>query len=59
MSFVVLNEVLAEHELGFPVLPSVSEPSVGGALATAIHGTGANFPSVAGFVESFELITPA
>lgn len=58
VSFVQLNEALAEAKLGFPNLASISDMSVGGALATAIHGTGADFPSLAAFVESFEIITP-
>lgn len=53
-----LNSELAKSGLGIPVLPSISEFSLGGVLATAVHGTGSQFQSLAAFVESFEIITP-
>lgn len=58
VSLAQLNNELSKSGLGIPVLPSISEVSVGGVLATAVHGTGYQFPSLAAFVESFEIITP-
>jgi len=53
-----LNEFLAEHNLGLSVLSSISEQSMGGALACAIHGTGGKFPCMSDYIEALELITP-
>ncbi|KAF8819321.1 putative L-gulonolactone oxidase [Cardiosporidium cionae] len=57
VTFQQLNEELPKHHVGLSVLTSISEQSVGGALACAIHGTGGNFGSVSTYVKSLQLIT--
>lgn len=46
------------YGLTFPIIPlGHGSPTLGGALATAAHGTGGRFSALGDFVESFELIT--
>lgn len=51
-----LNESLASHGLALPVLGSVSEQSISGAIATGVHGGSYHQPSLAEAVESVRLI---
>lgn len=45
-----LNQHLDRHNLALSNLGSISEQSVGGAVATAIHGTGLTFGSFSSMV---------
>eukprot|EP00916_Digyalum_oweni_P003820 GHVL01006777.1.p1 GENE.GHVL01006777.1~~GHVL01006777.1.p1 ORF type:complete len:257 (+),score=37.24 GHVL01006777.1:384-1154(+) len=58
VTFKALNEALAKESLALSQLTSISEQTVGGALACAIHGTGADIPCISEFVEWFEIVTP-
>lgn len=51
-----LNEQLAVHHLALSNLPAISCITLGGALSTAVHGTG-HTGSLASFIKSIELIT--
>lgn len=52
-----LNEVLAQHRLALRVMASVSEQSLGGAIATATHGTGLAFGNLSAQVVALQLVT--
>lgn len=52
-----LNDVLAEHGLALPNLGDIDRQSIAGAIATATHGTGANYGNLATTVVGMELVT--
>jgi L-gulonolactone oxidase len=53
-----LNKYLDDNGLALKNLGSISRQSVAGAISTGTHGTGINFPILAGQVEEFKLIKP-
>lgn len=55
-----LNEIhLRKYDLALPVLGSVSDITVGGAVSTATHGTGINYGVFSTCVEELEILTSA
>jgi L-gulonolactone oxidase len=48
--------ILAQHGLALSIVGSISDESVGGIIATATHGSGADFPCMAEYVLSIELL---
>ena len=52
-----LNDVLAEHGLALPVLGSVTEQTISGAVSTGTHGGSKHQQSVTACVEAVRLIT--
>lgn len=42
---------------GLPNMPDMDYPSLGGAIASSVHGTGNNFHSLSGYVEGLKLAT--
>lgn len=48
------------HQLGqaLPNMPDIDEQTLAGALATATHGTGAQFGALHAYVEALRLVTP-
>jgi L-gulono-1,4-lactone dehydrogenase len=57
MQLCQLNQVLAEHGLALPVLGSVTEQTISGAVSTGTHGGSKHQPSITGCVESARLMT--
>jgi len=53
-----ITEAVAPHGLAFPVLGSISEQSIAGAIATATHGTGIGVGCLSSLVEEIEMVTP-
>ena len=53
-----LNAALASAGFALPVLGSIAEQTVAGALATATHGTGLRYGTLSSLVERIELVTP-
>ena len=51
-----LNDVLAQHRLALRVMTSISEQSLGGAIATASHGTGALFGNLSAQVSAIQMV---
>ena len=54
-----LVDALAEHRLALPVLGTAAEQTLGGAIATATHGTGIRFGVLPTLVEELELVDGA
>lgn len=52
-----LNRELWEHGLALPVLGSVAEQSVAGAISTGTHGSGVDYGCIASAVVALRLIT--
>ena len=52
-----LNKVLASHELALPNLGSISAQTLGGAIATATHGTGLDYGVLSTLIKSMTLVT--
>ena len=52
-----LNDVLAEAGLAMPNLGDIDRQSIGGAIATATHGTGLEYGNLATTVVGMELVT--
>ena len=52
-----LNEFLPLHGLALPVLGSIAEQSVAGAMAVATHGTGASHGVISTWLLAVELVT--
>jgi L-gulonolactone oxidase len=56
---ITLKELAADLEtrkLALPMVPSVLEPTLGGAIATATHGSGINIKSLSGYVRSVQVV---
>lgn len=53
-----LNEYLDKQGLALKNLGSIARQSIAGAISTGTHGTGINFPVLAGQIEEFRLIKP-
>ena len=53
-----LSSALERHGLALPNLASLPHISVGGAIATGTHGSGARNPSLAAGIASLELVCP-
>lgn len=51
-----MNEVLANNGLSFSVLGSVDDITIGGAVSTGTHGTGAKFGSLSTSIVEMELM---
>ncbi len=51
-----LNELLAVHSLSLPNQAAIAELTLGGAITTAVHGSG-HTGSLSSFIKEFELIT--
>lgn len=54
-----LGPMLAEKGRALPNLPDINKQSLGGALGTATHGTGARIPALHGDVTGLRLVTPS
>lgn len=54
-----LGPMLAENGRALPNLPDINKQSLGGALGTATHGTGAKIPALHGDVTGLRLVTPS
>ncbi len=54
-----LGPMLAEKGRALPNLPDINKQSLGGALGTATHGTGAKIPALHGDVTGLRLVTPS
>lgn len=54
-----LGPLLAEKGRALPNLPDINKQSLGGALGTATHGTGATIPALHGDVTGLRLVTPS
>lgn len=52
-----LNEHLAVRGLAMPILGSISEQSIAGAIATGTHGSGVGFGSLSAAVRALRLVT--
>ena len=53
-----LGPALASHGRAMANLPDINKQSLGGALATATHGTGKHLPAIHGTVTALRLVTP-
>lgn len=53
-----LGPLLAGHGRAMANLPDINKQSLGGALATATHGTGKALPALHGTVTALRLVTP-
>lgn len=53
-----ITEAVAPHGLAFPVLGSISEQTIAGAIATASHGTGIGVGCLSSLVDEIEIVTP-
>ncbi len=53
-----LGPALASHGRAMANLPDINKQSLGGALATATHGTGKHLPALHGTVTGLRLVTP-
>ena len=53
-----MGRPLAEVGQAMVNLPDIDRQTLAGAIATATHGTGINFPSLSGMVTALRLITP-
>jgi FAD-linked oxidoreductase len=53
-----LGPLLAAHEQALPNLPDIDYQTLGGAIATSTHGTGARFGSLSSYVAALTLATP-
>lgn len=54
-----LGPMLAEKGRALPNLPDINKQSLGGALGTATHGTGARIQAMHGSVTGLRLVTPS
>src|SRR5215203_4441053 len=52
-----LGDLLAGHGLALENLGDVAVQSVGGAISTATHGTGLNYPNLSAQVHALKLVT--
>jgi L-gulonolactone oxidase len=52
-----LSEGLGQHGLALPNLGSISDQTVGGAIATATHGTGLNYGILSTIIQEITLVT--
>ena len=53
-----ITAAIALHRLAFPVLGSISNQTIAGAISTSTHGTGVDFGSLSSLVDEIELVTP-
>lgn len=51
-----LNQILAEHHLALPVLGTIVQQTVSGAISTGTHGGSLHHPSLSGAVRALRLI---
>jgi L-gulono-1,4-lactone dehydrogenase len=51
-----LNEVLAQHHLALPVLGTIVQQTVAGAISTGTHGGSLHYQSLSGYVQALRLI---
>nr|VFK16076.1 MAG: L-gulonolactone oxidase [Candidatus Kentron sp. LFY] len=58
VTLAALSHELASHGLALPVLGSVAEQTVAGAIGTGTHGTGLKFGTLSTLVEGMRLVTP-
>jgi L-gulonolactone oxidase len=56
MSLRTLNPLLASHGLALPNLGDIDSQTIGGAIATGTHGTGARLGCLSTFVDSLTLV---
>lgn len=54
----LLGPELASHGQAMPNLPDIDQQTLGGALATSTHGTGAKLGSIASTARALALVTP-
>jgi FAD-linked oxidoreductase len=54
-----LGPLLAQRGRALPNLPDINKQSLGGALGTATHGTGAKIRAIHGDVTALRLVTPS
>ncbi|MGD1699118.1 D-arabinono-1,4-lactone oxidase [Dapis sp. BLCC M229] len=52
-----LSQNLAKHGLAWPNLGSISDQTIGGAIATATHGTGLNYGILSTIIQEITLVT--
>ena len=52
-----LNQNLAKHGLALPNLGSISAQTIGGAIATATHGTGLGYGVISTIIQEITLVT--
>src|SRR3712207_1074715 len=52
-----LGALLAEHDLAMDNLGDVAYQSIAGAISTATHGTGLNYPNLSAQVHALRIIT--
>lgn len=53
-----LSHALATHGLALPVLSSIAQQTLAGALATATHGTGIQYGNFSTWLQAARLVTP-
>nr|VFJ92724.1 MAG: L-gulonolactone oxidase [Candidatus Kentron sp. H]VFJ93268.1 MAG: L-gulonolactone oxidase [Candidatus Kentron sp. H]VFK00444.1 MAG: L-gulonolactone oxidase [Candidatus Kentron sp. H] len=53
-----LSYELAAHGLALPILGSVAQQTVAGAVGTATHGTGVKFGTLSSLVQAMRVVTP-
>lgn len=58
VSLHAVNTALARAGFALPVLGSIADQTVAGAIATATHGTGLRFGTLSSLVRRLELVTP-
>nr|VFK55119.1 MAG: L-gulonolactone oxidase [Candidatus Kentron sp. TUN] len=58
ITLAALSDELATYGLALPVLSSVADQTVAGAIGTATHGTGMKFGTLSTLVEGMRLVTP-
>lgn len=51
-----LNEILAEHNLALPILGTIVQQTVSGAISTGTHGGSLEHKSLSGYVQALRLI---
>jgi len=59
MTIRALNEALAHHGLALPNLGDIDAQTIGGAVATATHGTGATLTNLSAQIAALQLVTAA
>ncbi len=59
ITLAALNRGLQERGLALPNLGDIDAQTLGGALATATHGTGARLPNLSAQVQALDLVTGA
>lgn len=56
MKICELNEILAAHNLALPILGTIAQQTVSGAISTGTHGGSLAHKSLSGYVEALRLI---